>query len=142
MNCNNCGNTKAYRQVCWHEDDEKGNRVYREVCDRCGSAGSVSVSDVYWDGKPEVNLADDPATGRPRVFGSRGEKARYLKDHGLMQVDGRNHGGLGYGSSSTVPKDWKPVIRETIRNVQNMGRDVKRSLIWKMLKKSQAIQGR
>lgn len=139
MNCNNCGNIKAYRCAVWHEEDESGKRVMRECCDRCGNAGAVSVSDVFWDGKPEINLADDPRTGKPMVFESRAAKAAYLKEHGLVQVDGRNHGSLGYGVSSTAEKDFRPMIRETIREVKNMGRDVRRSMVWKIIKDAKAF---
>lgn len=132
MICNGCGNTKAYRCTSWHE-----NGMMLECCDRCGTAKSVAMDDVFWDGKPEINLADDPVTGKPPVFGSRQEKARYLKKRGLVQVDGRNHGGLGYGQQSGAVDDWRPKIRETRKMVESMGRDVRRQKIWKMIKETQ-----
>jgi hypothetical protein len=96
----------------------------------------ASVADVYWDGKPEVDLADDPTTGRPRVFSSRAEKAQYLKEHNIVQVDSRVHGAPL--SSINVPQgtksDSRDEIRKALADVKKMGIDYRRQQYLKIVK--------
>ena len=43
------------------------NKEIKRICKLCRKP-QTSFPDVYWDGKPEEGLADDPLTGKPRVF--------------------------------------------------------------------------
>ena len=98
-----------------------------------------ALPDVYWDGKPEHGLADDPITGKPRVFGSRAEKAQYLRDHNLQEAGDRQ------GGSPLTPRPMEvsdfgqaPVDRESalkaLHHVRQMGQDVRRQAYLKIVK--------
>ena len=100
-----------------------------------------SLPDVYWDGKPEHGLADDPLTGKPRVFGSRQEKAQYLRDHNLVEAGDRK------GGSPLTPRpiengdfEQRPAnsdsARKALHFVSQMGQDVRRQAYLKILKES------
>lgn len=118
MVCANCNNKNAYRM-----------RFYSggiQVCDNCGLAGSSHVYDVYWDGRPEETLADDPRTGNPRVFASRGEKAAYLRERGLMEAGDKVHGAPV--SSLSVPRrtNSRDEVKMALKQVKEMGIDRRR----------------
>lgn len=110
---------------------------YMRFCSSCIKP-RVGVPDVYWDGKPEENLADDPATGKPRVFASPGEKASYLKSRGIMEAGDRVHG--------APPETWKNGTQRTnsrhevqmaLKKVREMGRDNRRQEFLKITKENQ-----
>jgi hypothetical protein len=83
-------------------------------CRLCVS-GTVKVHDVYWDGKEEHGLADGP-DGKPRVFGSKGEKAAYLKERGLVEAGDRIRG--SFPTVEEPPKvDSRAAVREALRKV-------------------------
>lgn len=135
MNCNGCGNDRAYRVrvgAGW------------EFCDMCGDIGTVGVADVFWDGTPEHGLPDDPRTGQPMVFGSKAEKARYLREHGLVEAGDKMH-----GSHATILRQNQeaPARREEVEAalhyVKQMGADRRRQEFNRILKENQArISGR
>lgn len=77
------------------------------------------------DGKPELNLPDDPRTGKAPVFTSRLEKQMYLKRHKLIEVRGRERGGPSIPKSEP-PHDPVKSKHETmmaLKHVREMGRD-------------------
>jgi hypothetical protein len=130
MECGNCGNPKAYRTV-------SGNGW--EYCDRCGEVSSVAAPDVFWDGKEEHGLADDPATGRPRVFGSKGEKARYLRERNLSEAGDRVNGAPPSAASLESGRDRGMSAEQALRIVSQMGRDVRRQEFNRIMKESGRI---
>lgn len=109
MRCNGCGNEKAYKTFAYKDV---------EFCDRCGSFSSDALPDVYWDGTPEHGLADDPVTGKPRVFGSKLEKAAYLKSRGL--VEGWNQ------KSSENKQDSMESVKKALSEVSKWGKEYRR----------------
>lgn len=103
----------------------------------------VGLPDVYWDGKPEHNLADDPLTGKPRVFGSKAEKARYLQQRGLSEAGDRVHG--GYASAMDVRHttvDDRTSALKALQHVKQMGRDVRRQEYLRIVKEGQRHDAR
>lgn len=126
MKCENCKNENAHRIRFY------GGGI--QVCDKCGMAGSSHVYDVYWDGKPEENLADGP-DGKPITFLSKGQKAAYLRERGLREAGDRVHGAPF--SSANVPHgtDSKTEVRETLKRIKEMGRDVRRQEYLKIIKR-------
>ncbi len=127
MNCGNCGNAKAYKTV-------SGNGW--EYCDRCGEVPSVGLADVYFDGKEEHGLADDPTTGRARVFGSRGEKARYLKERNLSEAGDTVHGAPPSATSLENRREYGLSAGQAVRLVKQMGADVRRRELNRIMKES------
>lgn len=84
---------------------------------------------MFWDGKPEENLADDPVTGKPRVFFSKAEKAAYLKERGLREAGDRLHGAPAelWRNQNQIPKtDTRHEVKMALKKVQEMGRDRRR----------------
>lgn len=67
---------------------QKGEPI--ALCRHCRK-GNVKLPDVFWDGGDEIGLADGP-DGKPLRFSSRGEKARYLEEHGLREAGDTHHG--------------------------------------------------
>lgn len=132
MRCDGCGNEKAYRTFTrW----DKYLKEKIETCDRCGEVASVGVPDVYWDGKPEHGLADDPLTGKPRVFSSRQEKAAYLKERGLSEAGDRVRGAyVTPGSAQGVDRRDPEIARRALHQVGQMGADVRRQEYYRILK--------
>ena len=108
MLCNGCGNDKAYRTF-------QGDGF--EICDKCGDAPTVFCPDVYFDGKPEHGLADDPNTGKPRVFNSKGEKARYLREHNLVE---------GWHKTEQKQESARVSAERALAEVRKMGAEFKR----------------
>jgi hypothetical protein len=127
MKCK-CGNENA---VYWF-------KIYpdEEWCDQCGSRMAVTIPDVYVDYKPELNLPDDPRTGKPPVFTSRQEKAKFLKEHHLVEVKDKEHGGPSLPSCEQPQNREQNIhgIRMILKNIREMGRDVRRQQFLKVLK--------
>lgn len=126
MECGNCGNQKAYRTI-------SGNGW--ESCDRCGEVPSVGVADVFWNGGEEHGLADDPATGRPRVFGSKGEKAAYLRSRNLSEAGDKFHGAPPSVTSAESRQSGLDA-QQAIRLVRSMGADVRRREFNRIMKEA------
>jgi hypothetical protein len=120
----------------WRIQDKKGASLER-FCRWCVS-GTVSDPDVFWDGKPEENLADDPVTGKPRVFISKGQKAAYLKDHGLMEAGDSVHGApvMFHREHSRKP-DSRHETLMAIKKIKEMGQDVRRQEYLRIKKEGQ-----
>lgn len=96
------------------------------------------MPDVYFDGKPEENLADDPATGRPRMFGSRGEKAAYLKSRGLMEAGDTVHGApVEVHRNQERRIDTRHEVQMALKKVRDMGRDNRRQEYLRITKEGQ-----
>lgn len=117
--CSNCNNPRPYKTV-------SGNGW--EYCDRCGDFGKTTVHDVYWKpGFEEHGLADDPNTGKPIVFGSKGEKAAYLKAHGLKEAGDRMGGAPATVLGHSVPQDNpREAAIQALAEVKKMGKDYRR----------------
>ena len=131
MTCNGCGNDRAYRVR---------TGVGYEICDRCGSVGSATLPDVYWDGTPEHGLADDPKTGQPRTFASKMEKARYLMERGLREAGDTFHGAPASVLTMEPPKEGaNDTALKALKHVRNMGLEEKRKAYKKILKENGLI---
>lgn len=138
MVCAGCGNPEAYR-----------TRTYAggaQVCDRCGGLGPLALPDVFWDGMPEHGLADDPVSGGPRVFLSRGQKARYLKEKGLVEAGDRIRGSNLTSRSGPAAADKasararnRDLARAARAQVRKMGRDVRRQKYLEIKKQAEAV---
>ena len=122
MTCG-CGNENAVHYSARFVKNETGQNVYVESCEKCGDAGNVWLPDVYFDGKPEENLADGP-DGKPRSFASKRDKAIYLKSQGICEAGDTFHGAP---FTSLVSEDResrrrriKQEVVEARRKVQSM----------------------
>jgi hypothetical protein len=110
------------------------SKEVKRICRICRRP-AVGLPDVYWDGKPEINLADDPTTGKPRVFASKQEKANYLKRKGLTEAGDSVHGAPIVVSRESQPKrDSSHEVRMAIKQVREMGIDVRRQAYLKIIK--------
>ena len=131
MRCRTCKNESAYRITVIEGGDE--------CCDRCGDVGYFRVPDLFVDGKPEINLPDDPKTGKPPVFTSRLEKERFLREHKLVEVRGKEHGGPSLPKQ--YPEENPTAGREAAMNalfhVKQMGRDYRRQEYQRIVKEAQ-----
>ncbi len=128
LKCDACGSEDAHR-IRYYGDGSS-------ACDRCGASPTQGVPDVYWDGKPEENLADDPVTGKPRVFLSKGHKAAYLKERGLMEAGDRVRG-APYMPGIPAKTDSKHEVRMALKQVREMGQDVRRQAYLRIIKEGQ-----
>lgn len=138
MECK-CGNKEATRWRTGFFKNEAGAREPYEYCEKCGDVGHVVLHDVFWDGKPEENLADGP-DGKPIVFISRGQKARYLKERGICEAGDRFHGApvstVGGRDKAADRRKWHTQVIEARKKVESMGRDVRRQALLKVIKES------
>jgi len=132
--CNGCEQEKDDEDMVYVSTINFGKDLIR-FCKGCRNV-SVSFPDVYWDGKPEENLADDPLTGRPRVFSSKGEKAAYLKEKGLREAGDRVNG--SYILNKHVPRETndRHEVRTALKKVRDMGIDVRRQAFLKLMKQA------
>lgn len=122
--CFGCGIEKDFSECRFWVWPSKGDM--QRYCKACRSQ-KAAVPDVYWDGKPEINLADDPNTGQPRVFFSKGQKAQYLKERGLMEAGDRVHGASVMVHQNQHRKvDSRSMVQEALRKVKQMGRDYRK----------------
>jgi len=108
----------------------------RRYCRSCMKP-KAGIPDVYFDGKPEENLADDPRTGKPRVFSSKAEKAAYLKERGLIEAGDRVHGAPVSLIKKEESRNSRDMVREALHRVKQMGRDVRRQAYLKIMKEAQ-----
>lgn len=127
MTCGGCGNEKAFKTV-------SGNGW--EYCDRCGDFKSSATVDVFWDGTAEHGLPDDPKTGQPRVFGSKGEKAAFLRANGLTEAGDRTRGAPTSVLDNRAPADRGVPAAEALRIVREMGSDRRRQELYRIQKES------
>lgn len=140
MTCNGCQNKNANFVKAGFLRNEKDEREFYECCDGCGGAGPVYAPDVFWDGKPEENLADGP-DGKPITFLSRGQKARYLKEKGIYEAGDSFHGaaftGIVSESKEEKTRRTSDLVRQARKKVESMGKDVRRREVLKIIKESQ-----
>lgn len=141
FSCSGCGKTKnffsEFKMSVITPEHEKFT-----FCRDCRS-GTAAKPDVFWDGKPEEGLADDPNTGKPRTFGSAGEKAAYLKSRGLHEAGDRVHGAPASSSSlGAMRRDSRHEVRMALKQVREMGRDVRRQAYLKIVKEGRDAQAK
>lgn len=133
--CNGCEITKDFSECRIWIAPVKGSM--QRFCKECKS-GSATVYDVYFDGKPEVNLADDPITGKPRTFSGRAEKAYYLKQRGISEAGDRVHGApIQAHQNQNIKVDRNGDVRKALRQVKEMGQDVRRQAYLKAIKEGE-----
>lgn len=105
------------------------------ICDKCG-ASEIYFPDIFWDGRPEENLADG-ADGKPVTFLSRSHKARYLADRGIREAGDTVHGApftsLVSRDKEQKKRDNMHAIGEARRKVEQMGKDVRRQALLKVI---------
>jgi len=111
-----------------------------QICNYCADFGSSSVYDVYWDGKPEINLADDEKTGNPRVFSSKKEKYFYLKEKGLVEAGDRVHGAPVSHSKEVANLDSRHEVKKVLKFLKEMGIDQRRQEYLKVIKNAKRIE--
>jgi len=118
--CNSCENKKDFMSEFSLLIIEKWGYGIKRFCKSCRSPKG-GVPDVYWDGKPEENLADGP-DGKPIQFLSKGQKAAYLKERGIMEAGDRVHGAPIQVSKQEPPKlDSRAEVQQALRKVKEMG---------------------
>lgn len=127
--CDICGQNRDF-DLDFGMTIVSGKGVLTRICRRC-KRPKGGIPDVYWDGKPEENLADDPQTGMPRVFSSKAEKAAYLKSRGLMEAGDRVHGApMSVTQMVERPShqktDSREIVRKALADVKKMGIDYRR----------------
>lgn len=130
--CNSCETQKDYDAFSLLLIEKWGYGIKR-YCKSCRTP-SPGVPDVYWDGKPEINLADDEHTGKPRVFLSKGQKAAYLKEKGLSEAGDRIHGAPVQIDNSGPKVDGRHEVRKALQHVKNMGSDRRRQEYLRIMK--------
>ena len=138
MTCGGCGNSDASKTQSGFVKSETGQRIFSESCEKCGFTGNVWLPDVYFDGKPEENLADGQ-DGKPRVFSSKRDKAIYLKQQGIVEAGDTVRGAPISSMDKSVRKD--PFSRERIAEsraqVKKMGVDFRRQEVLRIIKESE-----
>jgi len=123
--CNGCKKNVDFRDIKRWVAPAKEHVLLR-FCRSCIS-GTVTIHDVFWDGKPEEGLADDPATGKPRVFSSKFEKSAYLKARGLQEAGDTVHGApYMFHKNQDIKTDPKHEVQMALKKVREMGRDNRR----------------
>lgn len=134
--CNSCEQDRDFQTEFSILIIERWGHGIKRFCRICRSP-KVGVSDVYWDGKPEENLADGP-DGKPRVFSSKGEKAAYLKSRGIREAGDRVHGAPLMVSKQAIPPvvDSRHEVKMALKQVKEMGRDVRRQQYLKIIKEN------
>lgn len=130
--CNNCNTEKDFG-LDFALGLITADGEYKRFCADCRRPKSF-VPDVYWDGKPEHNLADDPITGKPRIFSSKGEKATYLRERGLQEAGDPVHGAPLSLSNQKHETDSRSQVRDALRRVQEMGKDRRRQEYLRIIK--------
>ena len=138
MTCGGCGNAEARKTQSGFVKSETGENIYSESCEKCGFTGNVWLPDVYFDGKPEENLADGQ-DGKPRVFASKRDKAIYLKQNGIIEAGDTLRGAPISSMDTVVRKDpfSKERIAESRAQVKKMGVDVRRQEVLRIIKESE-----
>lgn len=82
-------------------------------------------------------MADDPVTGKPRVFLSKGHKARYLKERGLMEAGDKVRGAFAPAVDHPQKQDNRALVAEALHQVKQMGRDYRRQEYLRIVKEGQ-----
>src|SRR3990167_10156425 len=123
--CNSCEKELDFEKLSFSIIST--NNDYKRFCRDCRT-GKSTAHDVFWDGKPEENLADDPITGKPRVFSSKGEKAAYLKEKGLVEAGDRVHGAPleAHKNQEIKRNDSRHEVKMALKKIKEMGIDVRR----------------
>lgn len=131
--CNSCQKEVPFSEIRRWVAPSKSPQILR-YCRDCVH-GTVTFHDVYWDGKPEHNLADDPYTGKPRVFMSKGQKAAYLRERDISEAGDKVHGAPVMLHKETPRRvDSKHEVQMALKKVRDMGQDVRRQAYLKVLK--------
>lgn len=112
MECSGCGNKSAFRINIGYCNNEQGEKVKHEICDECGKPSSPWIPDVFFDGKLENNLVDKQ--GNKVTFGSKREKAIYLKQNNMNERGDKIHG------SHWSPEYRRNVNRNDLKNDARM----------------------
>lgn len=90
---------------------------------------------MFFNGKPEEGLADNPLTGKPRVFSSKGEKAAYLRERGLVEAGDRHHGApMQIHQNQNRKTDSRHEVMMALKKVREMGQDNRRQAYLKIVK--------
>ena len=87
--CDGCQIERDFSDIRKWVIPENEKKLFR-FCRFCTEVRAY-LPDVYFDGKPEENLANGP-DGKPITFSSKGEKAAYLESKGLREAGDRYHG--------------------------------------------------
>lgn len=82
-------------------------------------------------------MADDPVTGKPRVFLSKGHKARYLRERGIMEAGDKVRGAFAAAVDQPPRQDSRTLVREAMQKVKGMGRDYRRQEYLRIVKEGQ-----
>ena len=138
MICEGCG-TESYRARIFYDKDESGQRTKFMFCKYCGEVGKAGLPDVFWDGKEEINLADDPRTGKPPVFSSKRDKARYMAARGIYEAGDQFHG-APFTSLQTKTVNRRDEVRKAIALAKSYGRDRRRQEVLKIIKQAEHAQ--
>lgn len=132
FHCNSCDLDRDFSSQFSILIIEKWGHGIKRFCKDCRKP-KAGLPDVFFDGKPEENLADDPHTGKPRVFSSKGEKAAYLKERGIREAGDRYHG-APFASGNKPSVDSKHAVKMALKQVREMGADVRRQAYLKVVK--------
>jgi hypothetical protein len=112
-------------------------KTVKRYCRECRRPTS-GTPDVYFDGKPEENLKNDPATGKPPVFLSKGAKAAYLKERGMREAGDRVHGApIMIHMEQNKKIDTRHEVQMALKHVKEMGQDVRRQEYLRITKEGQ-----
>lgn len=136
--CNGCDKKKDFaclKMIIANHELKKLTRL----CGDC-RRGNIFSPDIFWDGKPEENLADDPITGKPRVFISKGQKSAYLKERGLQEAGDRVHGAPVSFVGKSPKVDSHHEVMMALKKVKEMGKDVRHQEYLRVVKEAQVAQ--
>jgi hypothetical protein len=138
--CNGCQKDVDFAEIKKWVIPKEGKALLR-FCRSC-FVGMVYFPDIYFDGKPQEDLADDPRTGKPRVFSCRSEQAQYLKERGLSQVSAKESGApVMFHKEQNRRIDTRHEVQMALKKVKEMGRDVRRSEYQRIMKEGYRHHG-
>lgn len=111
-----CDHKGSVNSRSWVEEGE-----IVTICDQCGLNGSANLADCYWPGHAYKSTSLDVE------FTSRGQKAKYLKEHGLSEAGDVKFKGQNWieGTRESRRKEFdkeRPMIREIAREWKQKNR--------------------
>jgi hypothetical protein len=139
--CNGCEKNKNFeKEFVFMTTTKEGKGENLKFCRTCRTV-RVSFPDIYFDGKPEENLANDPLTDKPRVFISKGQKATYLKERGIMEAGDAHHGApIQIHQNQNKKINTRHEVQMALKKVKEMGRDVRRQAYLKVIKEGRIYE--
>lgn len=126
-----------FKDFVFMTTSKEGKGPNLKFCRTCRTV-RAGFPDIYWDGSPEENLKNDPITGKLPVFLSKGQKAAYLKERGMMEAGDRVHGApVQVSANNPNPVfDSRNEVKMAMKKVMEMGKDQRHQSYLKLMKEN------